>query len=645
MKDSKLERVNIICDSPRQEYQVHQSIIGEDITGLPSDKLEVIDSNDEGVLVKLNIKKNSEKVVITQLLELRDFISMQEMDFTVENINKVIEHTGFAFDTSIEVPRIIINMSEAELLNYHINIAEDEKENWKKLYIEVLKYVIYKQAICTDYSLDYGDNVYEYFPILYKIENFKDFRSLIDKVMIDLLDNKVLINCIESIKVFKKFKHNYEMNSYVIYKGRPDDLDNLDILITADMVLSLKQRYSIDGSLESSVTQINPYDYEASKNVPKNLYYVICESDEKTITDEMDYICEKLKVMDKYDLMISLVKPLEEEIIIHGVPVNHEMIKKIKIIGIVKDENLKTPEIKWTETEPDKIPMEVDGKEVYYVDNSLNMHNLIIMIEPYQKQVMEYDELKKKIKFMSLFEFLDTKECKSIAEGITEEEIGEFLGDCKYKLAKNSNIDLSGNSETQVAIIRDWEESVPNILKVCIDRSVKVHKLLEKNSAIMSAIASKNNSTSMTDEEKQEFDNKVTEINRIVAESIRNINISAIQYLEDTLLYDLTKLSLSNPEDTLVFKYIKRTILNSEEIWDDLSFLFEKAEVLSDNKKFLVNLIREICSNTLLNSMKLNNEIFKELLRGYVTREVDFVETCSEMNRYIISICLTAVGE
>lgn len=645
MKESKLERVNIICDSPTQEYQVHKSIIGEDLTWVPSDKLEVINSDEEGIIVKLNIKKNSEKVVVRQLLELRDFLNSQELDFTTFNINSAIGHTGFEFDPSVEIPRILVNMSEAEILNYHINIKDEERENWKKLYIEVLKYVIYKQAICTNYSEYYGDNVYEYFPVIYRQEDFSSFDKMKNKVMIDLLDNRVLIDCIESIQVFKSFRRDYAMNSYAIYNGRFDDLDNLDTLITSDTVISVKQRYSENGSVEGANYKINNYDVEASKNVPKNLLYMVCVADEQPISNTTDYTLEKIRLMDKYDLMINLVKPLEEEVIVKGTSVNYEMIKKIKVIGIVEKPELKKPEIKWSETEPESIPMDVEGQEVDYIDNTLNMRNLIITIEPYQKQIMEYDELKKKIEFMSLYDFVTTNEFKMMSQDITEEEIKEYLANVKYKLTEDSNIDLSGQGDTAVAIIRDWQEMLPQVITMCIDRSIKVKKMLEKNSAVLSVEVGRNSDGVMSAEDQIEFEDKINEINRIVADSIRTININTLQYLEDTLLYDLTKLSLSSPEDTLVFKYIKKVILNSDDIWDSISYLFDKTEVLSDNKKYLINLIREICSSTLINSMKLNNDIFKELLNNYVNGSSDFVETCSAMNRYIILICLSAVEE
>ena len=114
----KLERLHFICDSPIQEYQIHKKIINEDITGIPFNLIRVINSDNEGIQLDINIKKHSEDVVANQLIMFRDFLDNKNLDFNIENLNKIISHTGFKFDDDIEIPRVILGMNKSEILNY-----------------------------------------------------------------------------------------------------------------------------------------------------------------------------------------------------------------------------------------------------------------------------------------------------------------------------------------------------------------------------------------------------------------------------------------------------------------------------------------------------------------------------------------------
>ena len=623
----KLERLHFICDSPTQEYQIHKKIINEDITGIPFNLIRVINSDNEGIQLDINIKKHSEDVVANQLIMFRDFLDNKNLDFNIENLNKIISHTGFKFDDDVEIPRVILGMNKSEILNYNISVADKSLETWKKLYINILKYVIYKQAVCVNYSEYFEDNVYEDFRIRYYLNDYKDFQDMINKMLIDVVDNKVLLECIESVTVFKKFNYSMPIESYTISRSKYDDINNIKELITTDAVISLKQRFTHTDSIEDAEFKITKNDFIASKKLPKNLMYYICELDEKPINNQYNYKYEKWLKSDYFNRIYNMVKPLEEDVEIKQAVVNSDLLNSIKIFGIREVEELKKPEIIWEENESKKEEVYEDGVLVDYKDCEISLKNLVIKIMPYQKQIMEYEEIKDKIKFMTLYGYMN--------EEITDKELEEYenLNDfLALKYEENSGIDLSGNGEALVAKIRDWDSSLEEAIISIINRAIKVHKLLEENSANLA-------SSKLSDVEI------ASEINRIVSNKIRMINVNLIQYNEEELISDLSKLSLGFPEYTKILNYIMLNVINSDDVWKSLSKVFGQTKILNDNKKIFINLIQEIINISLIDAIRINNEAFKEIMNKYVEDEIDFVNACTTLNRYIISICLSVTED
>lgn len=633
MKTKELERVYFICDSPIQEYQIHKTITGLDLTGIPSKTLNVINSKETGIRIDIKIKDNYENCIADQIKEFQDFLKELELPMTVENMNKVIEHTGFKFDEDFEIPYQIIGMNKEEFLNYYLNHDSKEHDKLKKFCINILKYVVYKQAVYTDYSEYYGDNVFNYFPIFYRLENYNSWQTMLDKMKVDLLDNKSIMSCIDSITIFTPFIIDISSQSYLMFKGSENDLSNLDKLIISDSTIIVKQRYT-DESIEDAEFRLNNFDIVAKSNVPKNLLYYIYELDSKPIKYTDDYLIERIKKDNTYEFMYKLLKPIDEDIIIEGQPINIDMIKKIQIFELNNDQETVKPVISWEEIASNPIEVKYeDGSIESYQDDTLVFDNLIIRILPYEHQKLKYDELKYKIKFMTMKEYLESEEFQLEVSDIDKQDSMDYLQNTKY-LRVDNEIDKT----IPTLKIRVWEDTLAETLRQCTTRAQKVKEIISKRNI--------ETSEQVKDIKPEEISEEIiNSLNNVVSNQLKLINVSIIPYTEETLVNDLVKLGLKNPEPTLIFSNIKQTVLNSEKIWKELEILFSNVDIKPDNKSIYMQLIKESCSNILTEIIKLNNDIFKEILNDYVNKKINFSTACASLNKSMIQVCLAAVEE